>query len=553
MKYRPILLSTLAIVTASVALIGQTGSAAVSHSQTPSVPTGAVLTDTTLGPGTQIDTIDMLSDSVGYAVASPSNNGRGWFYLVKTTNIGNSWKVEHVLPLGSFVGMYGANLNPAIHFVSPKIGYTSVQNGPLYVTDDGGESWSKMSTPGIWPTFALSGDVVSVVSDICQGSVPAYGPLKCPSELTQFPLGSATPVRTESIPLLGRAGEWRAAAALASTSSDSIVVSEGGSEGSTLSLLSSTNGGSSWKLLSDPCQGLRVDQLIAAKQRKWLLYCFLDGGMNQGNSVLWASNDQGNTWTQVARANEESESSNGIRDVANTIYANNRGSSLYGALGGAAGGLETSTDGGVKWTLTSIQTNRYGGSPEYMSMFGATGAIFGIDSGPQYRTLNGNNWIELPSLPAGKFRGRSICTVRQGTRAKLGQSVTGIPATTIDYPVMFTNHGSVACYLNGIPSAQPVVGPERETVGQSAFPEEMAGRGGFVTLKPHGGRASIVIERESAATYSRTYCVPRVMRGIKINFASPSAFYIRIPRAKVCTGVSTVNVGGVVSGLTSWL
>ena len=266
MKYRTFLVSTLAAVTASVSLIAQTGSAEVPHSKSPSVRAGAVLTNTTLGTGTQIDTIDMLSDSVGYAVASPSSKGRGWFYLVKTTNIGNSWTVEHVLPLGSFVGTYGANLNPAIHFVSSKIGYTWVQHGPLYVTDDGGESWSKIPTPGIWPTFVVSGDVVSVVSDVCHGSVPAYGPLKCPSELTRFSLGSARPMRTELIPILGRAGEWRAATALASTSPQSIVVSEGGSEGSTSSLLSSTNGGSSWKLLSDPCQGLRVDQLIAAKQ-----------------------------------------------------------------------------------------------------------------------------------------------------------------------------------------------------------------------------------------------------------------------------------------------
>jgi photosystem II stability/assembly factor-like uncharacterized protein len=553
MKYRLILISTLAFVSASVASIAATGSAGVSHSQNLSVRAGAVLTDTTFGTGTQIDTIDMLSDSVGYAVASPSNTGRGWFYLVKTTNIGNSWNVEHVLPLASFVGMYGANLNPDIRFVSSKIGYTSVQNGPLYVTDDAGQSWSKMPTPGIWPTFVVSGDVVSVVSDVCHGSVPAYGPLKCPSELTQFPLGGARPMRTELIPVLGRAGEWRAATALASTSPQSIVVSEGGSEGSTSSLLSSTNGGSSWKSLSDPCEGLRVDQLIAAKHHKWLLYCFLDGGMNQGNSALWASSDQGNSWTAVAHANEMSESPNSIRDVANTIYSNNRGSVLYGALGGAAGGLEISTDGGVKWTPTSIPTNLYGGSPEYMSMFGETSAIFGIESGPQYRTLNGKRWVELPSLPAGKYLGHSICTVHQGTEASLGASVIGIPATTIDYPVVFTNHGNVSCYLNGIPTAQPVVGPGRDAVGQAAFPEEMGARGGFVTLKSRGGRASIVFERESATTYSRSYCVPKVMGGIKIKFASPSAFYVKIPREKVCTGAPTVNVGGVVSGLTSWL
>ncbi|MGC2484995.1 MAG: hypothetical protein WA359_01960 [Acidimicrobiales bacterium] len=552
MKFRAVLFSAIMVV-ATTSVIAATGRSAGSISRPPSLLEGTPLTDTTLGTGTQIDTIDMVSSSVGFGVASPSNTGRGWFYLVKSTNLGNSWTVQHVLPLPSFVGLYGVNLDPQIHFVSASVGYASVQDGPLYVTDDGGASWSKVSTPGIWPTFVVSGDAVSIVSDVCQGSVPVYGPLKCPSDLTQFRLGATKALRTESIPALGRAGQWRAATAMASTSPRSIVVSEGGREGEDSSLLVTTNGGTSWRLLNDPCEGLSVDQLVTSNPHRWLLYCFIDGGMNQGDSVLRASIDGGDSWEAVAHANEVGTSAGGIRDVDNTIYSNKRGSILYGALGGAAGGLEVSRDGGVHWTLTSIETNLYGGSPEYMSMFGATGAIFGIETGPQYRTLNGSTWVELPVLPAGTYRGHSICTSHEGTEAGLAYSVTGIPATTIDFPVVFTNRGTVACYLSGIPIAQPVVGPHRSRVGQSAYPEGLEDRGGFVTLKPHGGRASIVFERELTSSFPRSYCAPRVMGGITIKFAYPAAFYVKIPRAKVCTGVSTVNVGGVVSGLTSWL
>jgi hypothetical protein len=552
MKIHSILLSII-IVVAATTVAATTRSDAVSTPQPPSVREGIRLTDTTLGAGTQIDTVDMLNASLGFGVASPFNKGRGWFYLLKTTNLGNSWTVQHVLPLPSYVGIYGTDVDPEIHFVNSKVGYTSIQNGPLYVTVDAGVSWSELPTPGIWPTYVIVGDVISVVSDVCTGSVPVYGPLDCPSQLTQFRLGSTTPVRTALIPALGRAGELRAATALTGTSANSVVVSEGGREAEDSSLLLTRDGGSTWKLLDDPCEGLAVDQLISSDPHRWLLYCFIDGGMNQGDSELWASGNQGVSWTTVARANEEGSRVGDIRDVDNTIYANNRGSILYGALGGAAGGLEVSRDGGTKWTLSSIQTNLYGGAPEYMSMFGATGAIFGVLTGPQYRTANGSTWVELPALPAGKYRGLSICTLRQGTEAKRGTSVTGIPATTIDFPVLFTNRGNTDCYLNGIPVTQPVTSRERVPVGQSAYPEDQNGRGGFVVLKAHGGVASIVFERVAAGTYPRSYCAGKEVGGITINFARPSSFYVPIPRAKVCTGVSTTNVGGVVSGLTSWL
>ena len=103
MKVRSVLLSTIVVV-ATTTVVAATASDAISTSQPPSVREGSRLTDTTLGTGTQIDTIDMLSSSLGFGVASPSNEGRGWFYLVKTTDLGNSWTVQHVLPLPSYVG-----------------------------------------------------------------------------------------------------------------------------------------------------------------------------------------------------------------------------------------------------------------------------------------------------------------------------------------------------------------------------------------------------------------------------------------------------------------
>ncbi len=541
------------LLIAVAGLAPSSSAAGASTSSPPYVRFGTTLTDTTLGTGTEIDTVDMLSSSLGYGVASPSNAHRGWFYLVLTRDEGHSWHVRAALPLPSFVGTYGVDAEPKISFVTPQIGYASERDGPLYVTDDAGASWAKMSIPGVRPTYVTFGGVISVVSDVCRSAVPAFGPLLCPSDLTRYRVGATTPLGTAHIPALGPAGKWRAATALTGLTPQSVVVVEGGEEGKRSSLLATTNGGVTWTLLSDPCEDLNVDQLLSANPHRWLLYCFLDGGMSQGTSELWDSTSNGSAWAPLARDGESGSDVGHIGDVANTIETDASGSILLGAMGGAAGGLEDSVDGGATWNRVPIQTNIYGGSLEYLSTFGRSGAIFGIQTGPQFLTLNGTTWRELPSLPAGLYHGLSICTTRRGTQVGLNPTVTGIPASTIDFPIVFTNRGNSACYLNGFPIVQPVAGAQRRALGQPAYAEQVGTRGGFVILRPHGGTASVVFERESARGYPKSYCVPRFMGGITIRFARPSTFFIAIPRGKVCSGVSTVNAGGVAPGLISWL
>ena len=548
-----IAMGTVLATTSLVLIEGSVTSAANVTKPSTHVQLGARLTDTTLGTGTQIETVDMLSSSLGFAVAAPANAGRGRFYLVRTTDLGNSWTVRGVLPLPSFVGPYGAGNEPAIHFVSAKVGYASMQNGPLYVTDAGGTTWFKVLIPGIWPTYVISGTTMSVVSDECKSPAPIYGPAKCPSFLSQFRIGTTTPIRTVAIPAAGPAGKWRAATALATVSPSSVVVSEGGNEGQHSSLLFTTDAGAKWRLLSDPCQEMMVDQLLTAIPSRWLLYCFMDGGMTQGTSKLWSSSNRGGSWSLVAHASQQGDDVGRIGDVSNTLYFNNQASTLYGALGGAAGGLEYSTDAGAHWAMTKIATSWYGGAPEYLSTFAATGAVFGVQNGPLYRTTNGTRWTELPPLPAGSYRGLSICTSKSGTQVSRSRTMTGIPGTTLDYPVVFTNDGATACYLNGIPNVESVSGLKRLSTGQLAYPEGVTGRGGFVVLKAHGGEASIVFESDADVGNVRSYCAPVTMHGISVRFAPPSAFFIPIPARPVCTGVSTIRNGGVVRGVVTWL
>jgi hypothetical protein len=557
LQFRLLLVVLLGVVTSALALSPTFESSARATGRIPAlrVSPGALLTDTSLGPDTQIVYVDMLSASLGYAVAGTIPEGAAPthpFYLVRTTNLGRSWTIRGHLPISGYWGQ-DLGTQSVVQFVSSEVGYLWSQDGPLYVTTDAGLTWSKVSTPGIWPTFAIHSSTVSVASEICAKPPPTFGPLKCPSELTQYEVGATKPLRSHLIPARGPAGEWRAARVLSSVSRSTVLVVEGGSEGLQSSLLATTDSGAHWRLVTDPCESLIVAQQFSALADQQFLYCFMGGGMSQGTSELWTSNNSMSSWSLVAKSNEMGSVKGNIGDVSNILYLTNDNSTLLGALGGAAGGLEYSTDLGAHWTFSGINSNRYGGAPEYVSVFGTSGAIFGVQGGAQWVTSNGRRWIQLPQLPAGPYKGLSICTPGRGTSVRLNPTLTGTSPGSRDYPVVFENNGDNTCYLNGYPGVQPDSGPSNTVIGQPAFTAGNGNRGGYVILKAHGGTASVVLESDLASYYSRNYCQPVRMTGIIVTFAPPSRFIVRTPNRAVCRAFPSVQVSGVVSGVVTWL
>jgi hypothetical protein len=103
---------SLVIATVLALMTGVVNASSVTTLRAPYVRAGTSLRDTTLGPGTVLGGVDMLSASWGYAIAAPIYNGRGWFYLVKTSNLGRSWSVQAPLPTPSFKGIYGWGNEP---------------------------------------------------------------------------------------------------------------------------------------------------------------------------------------------------------------------------------------------------------------------------------------------------------------------------------------------------------------------------------------------------------------------------------------------------------
>ena len=506
------------------------------------------LTSTTLGLGTEIDSVDMISSTWGFAVVSNSTEGTtNRYYVAQTRDTGTSWSLTGSLPYKAFKGP--PSYSPTLNFVSASVGYVSTTSGGrVFVTNDGGRAWKPLSTPGIWPTIVVRGKSALVVSDLCTGHIPNYGPLRCPSVVSRFPVGRTTSTTTFSIPAVDHTA-WRAGIALAAPAPSTLVVQEGGAQpGESTHLLESSNDGTTWNTLTDPCGGLLIQQLLTPSADRWLLSCFLDGGMMQGTNQLWESRDGGSTWRLLAHSGEQRYFVGNIADTWNTLAVSGDGKTIFSAVGGAAGGVESSSDG-RHWSPARFNPAS-GGAPEWIDAFGATGVLFGNQSGRVWRTFDGFTWTPL-KLSAGRYRNLPICTRARGVSASLGP--TRLHSGTAYNAIIFENKGRHSCYLNGTPSLQPVSGATRTPVGLPATGYSSSRQGGFTVLRAHGGIASISLATQKSSSIPPGSCRVRRASGAIVGFNPPASFSFSFGHHErsVCALVSTSQVSGIVPGTTS--
>ncbi len=489
----------------------------------------------------------MVDATRGFAVVSNSTEKTlNRFYLARTKNTGSSWSLVGPLPFPSFQGPPSAS-GPILHFVSSSVGYVSTSpGGRLFVTNDGGQTWARVTTPGIWPTYLARKTSVVVVSDRCTGPLPAYGPLHCPSVVSLYQLGRPTPEATAEIPVVNHTA-WPAATALAAPTPSTLVVQEGGTQpGESTYLLESTDAGRTWHHVTNPCGQLLIQQLLTPTANRWLLSCFLDGGMMQGTNQLWESQDGGRRWTLLAYSGEQRFYVGDIADTWNTLAIAGDSRRIFSAVGGAGGGVESSMSG--RWWVPARFYPASDGIPEWIDAFGATGMLFGNLAGNVWRTFDGVTWAPL-KLTAGLYHNLPICTRELGVTVSLGP--TRFSSATTANTVIFKNEGPHACYLSGAPSLQPVSGARRTPVGPNATSYATALQGDFIELRPHGGTASITLATQRVAKMPPGSCRVGRAAGAVVAFNPPASFWFsfgRHPR-EVCTLVSTSQVTGVVPGV----
>ena len=164
-----------------------------------------LLTNVSLGTGTQIDSVDFVSQFLGYGIASNSYEGSSKhvtepFYLVSTTDQGTRWRLGPRVPLppNSGAGPYRV---PLVDFIAPSIGYVGEQEGvggDIQVTTDAGAHWAKLRAPGVDEAFAVSGATAAVVTSLCHNAEES----NCSAQLSLFHEGSVTPYESHTLPLL---------------------------------------------------------------------------------------------------------------------------------------------------------------------------------------------------------------------------------------------------------------------------------------------------------------------------------------------------------------
>ena len=539
---RLIPLAALTVVASFLGVVpGASPGQGASIHPSPLVHRGISITNMTAGAGSQIDRVDMVNPTWGYGVvANDTFYPTRWVDLVRTTNAGSSWTMQGALPYLSF-HQGGGELVPTIDFVSRLVGYVSSEGqvpGAIFTTTNAGTTWSRVLTPGVAPSFLATASTLAVVSDICSHPRQSTDFNSCPNDLSLYRAGATTPWRTVRIPRTSNVAN-RHAQLFAIVSSNTFVMSEGepggGGQHSRLSLSESSDAGITWRHLDDPCAGLGSDQLVTYSSQRWLLSCFLGVGMNQGIGALWHTNNGGATWSRVFHGDEE----------ATTLVPSGNGRVLFGEVAGATGGVATSNDGGATWTRTDIDGQ--GGSPESLSTIGSTGAIDDVLGGLIYRTRDGRTWTALPELPAGSYKGLTICTTGDNVTAALRtKPMKGIPGAS---PIIFTNRGARNCYLDASPVVQATDGTTRTPVGPPAETNP-SDRPDYVVLKAHGGRANVMLLISPTTGWTPPpVCDAKVATGVTIHFGSPSHFYdkFRVP-TRVCTRIASLSVNPVLTG-----
>ena len=489
-----------------------------------------LLTNVSLGTGTQIDSIDFVSPSLGYGIASNSNEGSSRrttepFYLISTTDRGTRWRLGPRVPLRPARGA-GPYQIPLVDFVSPSTGYVGEQagvGGDLQVTTDAGAHWATVRAPGIDEAFAQSGATAAVVTSSCRN---AEGP-NCSTRLSLFHVGSATPYASHRLPPLASGAVTSLYPALTAINATTFIFIDGQSPGRPPTILETADGGATWRRVPDPCGPIRVNQLLAESSSRWLLACWQDMGMSQGPGGLWRTTSAGAHWSSIRDTTHLPGLTNVGVDASVLSYSGDH-RILYGTVFSPAGGLEYSVDGGRTWTFEPDPDMNDGGAAESLATFGASGAVLDELHGQMFRTLNGTSWAALPGLPAGRFRGDPVCTT---STASVSASRPTRDVGGWRESLVFTNHSRQACYLYGVPELQLVKGPTRTTVGwPSPYVGSYSTATRYVTLSTRGGRATVKVQFFSTSTSTSPRCHRAAATGMTITFGPGAVFYRPLPK-----------------------
>ena len=515
--------------------------------QGPTLAAGTVLTNTSLGGYTQIDQIDMLSPTLGYALATGSLGENHYsYYLARTTNLGISWTVQSKISANLerypiYSDYNSSNNSSSIDFLNARVGYVNGAGGSLDVTNDGGVTWSQITPANSSTSYATNEGTTSVVVTICPNGGPSPTSI-CKSEFVLYRSGSTTPLFTTAIPVPGKHYEPNVELLAAAPHGVDVLNVNAGNVTTPTALRITHNNGRTWETLANPCASLAIEQLLVASNGTWLLSCFLDEGMSQGPGRILRSTNDGRTWTTEVNYRAPNSGKPYRSDSPMALFFSGNDRLVYAAVLNPAGGLALSANDGRNF-IPVRYVGYTGGAPGSISNLGPTSSIYQVFQGPTFVTRDERTWHILPALRAGPYQHLSICAP-PSTRVSW-RSVTsgGLQYHFLD----FTNHGATSCYLNGAPTIQPL-NEHSGALGPPATTELYAAGGDFVVLKAHGGVANVsVLSNAPSNRAANPNCAVRTARALAIDFAWPSHFHFDLTTHSllVCTTTPSISLNQV--------
>jgi hypothetical protein len=350
-----------------------------------------------VSPASVIDVaMSSTSRGVGIAVAVERGISIGHPYLVRTGDGGRSWVVDGALR-GSPATQFDA---PSVLAANNRDLYAIAFTAPrLQMSTDGGARWLALRVRGEFQDAAVVGAYLWVTADRCRLTSRAPRTSTCRSYLYRYPVGRSrntpgtlvphsTSIGVESPSAL--APHWMAASVFAVEGPDGAVLADTAGQPGRSALVATSDGGATWRNVWDPCETSIPMDLFTPSPSRWLLYCSLGGGMNQGLNQLFVSSDQGRAWRLLAAANDEHYVVGRFDDAMSSSLAQSGDARHLWQLA-TVGWMLESTDGGAVW-FDPPRPSPNVEFPGRLDAVGARAAFLPAIGQGLWRTFDGVHW-----------------------------------------------------------------------------------------------------------------------------------------------------------------